>query len=239
MRFFCPPLYAGSAITNTNTSRKSNIYMYNPAGTDWEIQSSAFTESLKSQVINATANIIQLQTLNLKFSSAFGFGGSKGKIRITRNFDIIGLSVSTLLNSTLYSGSTLFNVGLAFRNTGLYNDLFDATGKFVSMEGFMNFNIQFEMQFTSRNSQLKTLISRIVIRNDENTNIPGALTQFQGIQYSSTQTFHEVVYYNASMKHIIDYGHYIYIESSHQFTTGTLGTLTAMEGTITIERNVL
>ena len=107
------------------------------------------------------------------------------------------------------------------------------------MEGFMNFNIQFEMQFTSRNSQLKTLISRIVIRNDENTNIPGALTQFQGIQYSSTQTFHEVVYYNASMKHIIDYGHYIYIESSHQFTTGTLGTLTAMEGTITIERNVL
>ena len=232
-------IYAGSAITNTNTSRKSNIYMYNPAGTDWEIQSSAFTESLKSQVINATANIIQLQTLNLKFSSAFGFGGSKGKIRITRNFDIIGLSVSTLLNSTLYSGSTLFNVGLAFRNTGLYNDLFDATGKFVSMEGFMNFNIQFEMQFTSRNSQLKTLISRIVIRNDENTNIAGALTQFQGIQYNSTQTFHEVVYYNASMKHIIDYGHYIYIESSHQFTTGTLGTLTAMEGTITIERNVL
>ena len=213
--------------------------MFNAAGTDYEIQSSAFTETLKSQVINATANIIQLQTLNLKFSSAFGFGGSTGKISITRNLDIIGLSGSTLSNSTLYSGGNLYNVGLGFRNTGLYNDLFDATGKFVSMEGFMNFNIIFEMNFTCRNASFRQLTSRIVIRNDENTNIPGAITLYQGYQYNTAQTFHEVIYYNVSMKHIINYGHYIYLDNAFNFTTSTLGTTSGMQGKITIERNVL
>jgi hypothetical protein len=228
-------VWIGSGTANAN-GRKSNINMLDATGNNWETQSSAFTETLKAQITSSSSSII---ILNNKFSSAFNFGGSKGKISITRNFDIIGLSVSTLSNSTLYIGENQYNVGLGFRNTGLYNDLFDASGKFVSMEGFMNFNIIFEMEFKCRNSSLNQLLSRIIIKNDENIIITGAITLFQGYKYNTAQTFHEVVYYNVSMKHIIDYGHYIYIETPFQFTTGTQGAITAMQGKITIERQVL
>ena len=95
------------------------------------------------------------------------------------------------------------------------------------------------MEFTSRNSSFKQLIPRIVIKNDENVVIPGAITLYQGYQYNTAQTFHEVIYCNVSMKHIIDYGHYIYLDNAFQFTTGTLGTTSGMQGKIIIERNVL
>jgi hypothetical protein len=48
----------------------------------------------------------------------------------------------------------------------------------------------------------------------------------------------ENIYYNTSMKHIIDYGHYIYLQHEFNFTTGTLGAY-AVFMKFTIERNPL
>ena len=154
--------------------------MLNSAGTVWETQSSAFTESLKTQITTSTTNTAtnttniatntnQIATINSKFSQAFGFGGSKGKIKFNANFDIIGSTIGTmfLANNTAYGPSYFtLNVGIYFRNAG-YTSLFDTGGKMISNETIMNCNMNFEMEFLCKNSAVNRLRSKIIIKNDE------------------------------------------------------------------------
>jgi hypothetical protein len=56
-------LRIGSTTANAN-GRKSNILMYDSSRNNWETQSSAFTEVLKSQISTNASNITALQTTN-------------------------------------------------------------------------------------------------------------------------------------------------------------------------------
>ncbi|MFN9904594.1 MAG: hypothetical protein ACK56F_00530, partial [bacterium] len=141
-----------------------------------------------------------------------------------------------LINGTVYTGATNYNVGLAFRQTGLYNSLFDSTGKFIGNE-ITNINLTFEMSFTSKNSVFRQLRSFFQILNDEGFAIDA--TQIQGLYYITAQNFNEAVYYSVGpFKCIIDYGQSINLNTNYDFTTGSEGTLTRMSRKITIERNV-
>ena len=114
--------------------------------------------------------------------------------------------------------------------------MFDSTGKFIGNE-ITNINLTFEMSFTSKNSVFRQLRSFFQIINDEGFAIDA--TQIQGLYYRTGQAFNEVVYYSVGpFKCIIDYGQSINLNTNHDFTTGTEGTLTRMSGKFTIERNV-
>jgi hypothetical protein len=224
--------------------------MLNSTGTVWETQSSAFTESLKTQITTSTTNTAtnttniatntnQIATINSRFSQAFGFGGSKGKIKFNANFDILGSAIGTmfLANNTVYGPSFFtLNVGIYFRNAG-YTDLFDASGKLISIDAIMNFNMTFEMEFLCKNSAVNRLRSKIVIRNVDSIEVDQ--TQFQGMQYNVPLTLNESIMYNVGpLKHLIDLGHSIYLVTEYDFTTQSEGTLTRMNGRFTIDRNV-
>jgi hypothetical protein len=230
INLLCNNVRVGSSTINPATGFRSNLFFLDSGGNNYIAQSSAFTEAIKNDVATSKA----------KFSSAFGFGGSKGKITLTKNFEIIGQAAGTtqLLTGAIYSGLTVYNVGLAFRSTGLYNDLFDSTGKYVSMEGLMNFNISVEINFTCKNSTVKSFRSYIQINNDEGGIVENTPTQ--GIWYRTTQTFHDVICYRVGpFKHLIDYGHSILLITNYDFTTSSEATLTRLVAKLTIERNVL
>jgi hypothetical protein len=62
-------LRIGSTTANSN-GRKSNILMYDSTGTSYETQSSAFTETLKSQIGANTSQITALQNSNSSLNSS-------------------------------------------------------------------------------------------------------------------------------------------------------------------------
>jgi hypothetical protein len=231
----CNNVRIGSGTINSSTGFYSNLYFLDSGGNNWIAQSSAFTEAIKSDVANSKA----------KFTSASSFGSNKGKISLIKSFEIIGQAAGTtqLLNSTAYIGGTNYNVGLAFRQTGLYNSLFDSTGKYVALDGKGNFSLSCEIGFLCKNSSFKSLRSYIQLQTDEFVNIENSLTQ--GVFYRTAQTFNETIYYNVNLnKFFMDYGvsgspAYIFLATNFDFTTGTEGTLTRMECKFTLERNVL
>ena len=146
--------------------------------------------------------------------------------------------MTSLANSTVYGPSSFsFNVGYHFYTNG-YTSLFNSAGKYISTDGFMNLGLSFEMQFTCKNSSVKRMMSKIVVKNDSAVEID--TTQYQGIEYRTAQTFNENIYYAVGpFKYIIDYGQYIYVVTDYEFTTGTEGTLTRMNGKFSMDRNVL
>ena len=91
-------VWVGSSVASAN-GRKSNINMLDASGNNWETQSSAFTETLKSSIITTSA----------KFTNASSFGVNKGKISLSRNFEIMGQT--SLANATTYKSGTAYNDG--------------------------------------------------------------------------------------------------------------------------------
>jgi hypothetical protein len=130
--------WVGSDTVNPLYQRKSNINMYNSTGDVWETQSSAFTEDLKQSVLSSA--------LRLNVSS---FGGNKGKIILTRRFQIMGQT--SILNGATYNNTTNYNVGAQLNAS--YPTLFDVNGKFVGSQS-MNFTISFQLGFLCKNSSI-------------------------------------------------------------------------------------
>ena len=213
--------WVGSSVAAGN-GRKSNINMYDATGA-WETQSSAFTETLKSSITSTSA----------KFSNASSFGGNKGKITLSRNFEIMGQT--SLANATTYNSGTSYNVGAQLNSS--YPTIFDTNGKFNGSET-MNFNISFELGFLCKTSSMKYFKSYIQILDTNGSPVDNTFTQ--GIDLISTgSTLHNVIYYSVGpFKHIILTGHQIILSTSYNFMTSNVGGY-AMEGRITIERNPL
>ena len=163
---------------------------------------------------------------------------SKGKIQFSANFDLLGAAIGTtsLLNNTTYGPSSFtLNVGIYLRNAG-YTDLFDTAGKFISLQGRMDFNMTFEIQFLSKDTAVSRIISKIIIQNDEF--IEKDQTQFQGIQYRIPFAFNDNIMYNVGpLKFLVDFGNYIKLVTEYDFMTQSEGTLTRMNGKFTINRN--
>ena len=204
--------------------------MLDAAGTTFEYQSSAFTETLKTQI---TTNQTNITSLTNKFSNTSSFGSDKGKITLSKNFEIMGQT--SLVNGQTYTGSGPYNVGLAFRNTGLHNDLFDTTGRFIGVD--MNFSISFEFGFLCKNSSIIIFKSYIQIANTAGANLDNSLTQ--GFHYNSGTTFNNILYFSIPpLKHIIKAGHQIFLNTSYAFTAGTQSPY-LMDAKFTIERNPL
>ena len=203
--------------------------MFNAAGTDWEIQSSAFTETLKTQITTTAA----------KFTNASAFGGNRGRITLLRGFDLIGrpFGTATLVANTLYSGTMNYNVGQNLQS--LYPDLFLSNGGFLNLESpTQHWSLSFEMSFVCKNSSMRILRTYIQVQNSAGAMIENTYTQ--GIHYRTAQTFNEIVYYNVGpLKHIISQGDRIFISTTYDFTTGTEGASTVLQGKFVIERNPL
>ena len=215
-------VWVGSSVAAAN-GRKSNINMLTSDGNNWETQSSAFTEILKSQI----------GTTSAKFTNASSFGVNKGKITLTRNFEIMGQT--SLAIATTYNSGTSYNVGAQLNSS--YPTIFDTNGKFNGSET-MNFNISFELGFLCKTSSMKYFKSYIQILDTNGSPVDNTFTQ--GIDLISTgSTLHNVIYYNVGpFKHIITTGHQIMINTSYNFTTSNTGGY-AMDSRITIERNPL
>ena len=199
-------------------------------GTTWETQASAFTETLKTQIATTAA----------KFTDASAFGQNKGRITMLRGFDLIGrpAGTTTLVANTVYTGSTNYNVGLNLQS--LWSQYFAANGGFLTTEGPSqhNWSLSFEMGFMCKNSTMRVLKTYIQVQNSSGVVIENTYTQ--GIHYRTAQTFNEIIYYNVGpLKHIINQGDRIFISTTYDFTTGSEGALTVMEGKFVIERNPL
>jgi hypothetical protein len=223
-------LYIGSETISPINGRKSNFLMLASDGTTWETQASAFTETLKTQISTTAA----------KFTDASAFGSNKGRIVMLRGFDLIGrpAGTTTLVANTLYSGATNYNVGLNLQS--LWSQYFAANGGFLTTEGPSqhNWSLSFEMGFMCKNSTMRVLKTYIQVQNSSGVVIENTYTQ--GIHYRTAQTFNEIVYYNVGpLKHIISQGDRIFISTTYDFTTGSEGALTVMEGKFVIERNPL
>jgi hypothetical protein len=222
-------IWVGSG-TAAGNGKYSNINMLDSGGQNWETQSSAFTETLKAQIGTSTANVT---TLNEKFATASSFGGSKGKITLSRNFQIMGQT--SLANGTTYNNSTAYNVGAQLQSQ--YPALFLSNGKYSGSEGDMNLSIYFEFGFLCKNSSMIIFKSYLSILDTDGALIDNSLTQ--GFHYNSGTTFNNILYFSIPpLKHIIKTGHQIILNTTYQFTTGTQGGY-AMDGKFTIERNPL
>ena len=102
----------------------------------------------------------------------------------------------------------------------------------------MNRGLSFELGFMCKNSSMRQLKTYVQIQDTNGAVIENTYTQ--GIHYRTAQTFIKIIYYNVGpMKHIITQGHQIFISTTYDFTTGSEGALTVMEGKFVIERNPL
>ena len=222
-------LYIGSETISPINGRKSNFLMLASDGTTWETQASAFTETLKTQIATTAA----------KFTNASAFGGNRGRITLLRGFDLIGrpFGTATLVANTLYSGTMNYNVGQNLQS--LYPDLFLSNGGFLNIESpTQDWSLSFELGFMCKNSTMRVLKTYIQVQNSAGNVIENTYTQ--GIHYRTAQTFNEIIYYNVGpLKHIINQGDRIFISTTYDFTTGSEGALTVMEGKFVIERNPL
>ena len=221
--------------------------MYNSTGTGWETQSSAFTESLKTQVLNSSTNYT---TINTKFTDVSTFWNSTGKRKIfTSTNAIIGLPdplPATSSYSNLTTGSSYYNVGILFYNGGL-TDIFFSNGRY-KLSTPMRFNISIELDFDSyiageppsgfgTSVPLKIMESRIRI-NDAGAEIDG--TMWSGLHLTGYIPSNKNIRYRLTINCIFYYGYEIILQTYYDFTTGTSGyTGARMAGTFILERQVL
>ena len=204
--------------------------MLDAGGQNWETQSSAFTETIKQQIITTTS----------KFTDASSFGGNLGKKKvIVNNFSIFGLgNITTLVNGTVYNNNTqYFNIGLLFYNNGL-SEYFNSNGTYIYPTN-VNFSFSFEMEFLTKSSNVVYVQSRFNLRNST-TGLEEDGTLYQGIYLNSASTTNEYIRYRVGpLKYIMTQNRSIYLQNMYNFSCGSIGNQTAISGHFTIERNPL
>lgn len=105
-------LRVGATTANAN-GRKSNILMYNSTGDNWETQSSAFTETLKTQIGTNASNITILQNSNSSLNSSI---------------------------SALQESDTAQNLTIAFQTTQI-DELYEIAGGLINSDTSQNTKI--------------------------------------------------------------------------------------------------
>jgi hypothetical protein len=225
----------GSITLNTNTvwlsggtaagnGRYSNINMLNAAGTGWETQSSAFTDTLKGQI---TTNQTNITTLTNRLNDISNFGIIRGYLSGSQ---IAGRVIPFTVSTVYALQTTIINIGLYNYNSG-YTSFFNSIGQCILTNCYIN--IKFECQFQSGNTGINTLRSRIKQNN-------GATlydqTYFQGVKYNSNQTFNNTLHYEVYMKMNPANGSLFYLDTESFFTTSSDGASASIIGVITITR---
>ena len=238
-------VWVGSSTAAAN-GRKSNIIMCD-SSSNWETQSSAFTETLKTQLTSASTNYT---TINSKFTDVASFWSNTGKYKtyVSTNA-LIGLSDPLPSNSSysnIASGTpTYFNVGLYLYSNGL-SSIFGNTGRFM-LSTPMRFNISIEIDFDSclggeptggtTGVGIKILESRIRI-NNAGTEIDG--TMWSGLHLSGYISSNKNVRYRLTINCIMYYGYEIIFQTYYDFNTGISSyTGAKLSATFILERQVL
>jgi hypothetical protein len=200
--------------------------MLDATGNNYEYQSSAFTEAIKTNIT----------TMSNKFSQQSSFGTS-GKITfLYYNFSFIGQNVTVLANNTPYVNSTLLDVGLVLRNSGGYTSLFDTTGRLIAGSEAYNLNISVEIAVQTNTANVKSLRSYIQLKNGA-ANLDNSLTQ--GVRYRTAQNFHDVIYYSTiPLKYLFPANSLYSIILATTYDFATLTGPTACEVKFILERNV-
>jgi hypothetical protein len=234
-------VWVGSGTANAN-GRKSNINMYDATGTSWETQSSAFTETLKTQLISNTN----------KFTDASSFyNRGKYKTAIVSNV-VIGLAdplpqSKNYNNYTPTNNSNSFNASQYFSQSASLSSIFDSSGKFSSSTP-MRFNVSVEMEFDTHLNTIpsgttgvgiKVLESRLRINNSVGSEIDG--TYWQGLNLSGYISSNKYVRYRLTINHIFYTGDQIILQSNYDFNTASSPSYVGarMTAMFILERQVL
>jgi hypothetical protein len=223
-------LWVGSGTANAN-GRKSNIKMLDENGT-WEIQSSAFTEELKTKVLGS--------------SNPKSFNNGTGKIEfIAASFWWLNqaYNLTTLLPSTNYTNFAYASercIGEWLNSFG-YASMFDATGAYL-LNDKPNLTLIFEMDFTSNFTAVQALCSKVIVKNNAGTTLTE--TFFQGIRKNVFGGVLDInnmsIYYTTTpLRHILNQGDRIYVATQHYIITPNSASIDTvkMSGKFSIHAN--
>jgi hypothetical protein len=203
--------------------------MLDATGT-WEIQSSAFTEELKTKLLGLGPN-------------PKSFNNGTGKIEfVAASFWWIGqvYNVTALAASTLYQPFGYMakkNVGEWLYAFG-YAHMFGSNGAYLLTDN-PNLTLIFEMDFASNFSSVQALCSRVIVENSAGTVL--CETLFAGYRYNSERDTHNMnMYYNtAPLRHILNQGDKIFVDTAHNILTPNSATIASvtMKGKFSIHAN--
>jgi hypothetical protein len=144
-------LYLGSGTANSN-GFYSNLRMLDPTGNNWETQSRAFTESLRSSlvVLQPVAIAVKQEIIRIDIPTT---GASNG------NVVILGRT-QTLTPSTNYTNSVYaFNLGLFLYNNG-GSAYFNSSGQWI-YNAKQRVSVQFDITFNSLSTGIKIFTTRL------------------------------------------------------------------------------
>jgi hypothetical protein len=221
-------LWVGSGTANAN-GRKSNIKMMDVNGT-WEIQSSAFTEEIKTKLLGLVPNpkIYNNGTGKIEIA-AFSFWW------IGQAYNVTNLAASTHYQPSGYLGKK--NVGELLYAFG-YAHMFGSNGAYL-LTDTPNLTFVFEMDFASNFSSVQALCSRVIVENSAGTAL--SETFFAGYRFNSERDTHNmnIYYHTAPLRHILNQGDRIYVATQHYIITPNSASIDTvkMSGKFSIHAN--
>jgi hypothetical protein len=208
--------------------------MLNSAGTAWETQSSAFTDTLKQQITTNQTNIAT-NTTNI---TALQTSLTNSKTSIARinysngNSFLLGRS-TTLTANTNYSTLTFtLKVGPLLYSSG-YSAFFNSNGNWI-YNSSQRVNFQFDMEFNGLDTGIKAMVSRFTVTSSTGT----ALIQSsrQGVRFNAGtgNPLYTTLYYSTgNFVFDISYGDIVSIETENWFSTSSLGAGVTTTGNLT------
>jgi len=164
-------LYVGSTTTdNPTTGLPSNIFMRNAFNTAWEVQSRAFTETLRASVFTSDAAVTSWNTM---FQQPI--------VRITTNtgnVDILGRTTTLTPSFNYPTQSTVLDLGILMYNNG-YTSYFNSSGQWI-YNGLLTQRVcvQYDITFNSGQTGIKAFVCRIL------TSAPAGNSRRQGVRYN-------------------------------------------------------
>jgi hypothetical protein len=222
-------LRIGSTTQNANGFYSNILFSIDNTFTNFETQSSAFTETLKTQITTSTTNYT---SINTRLNDARDFTVNVG---VQTGFNAIGRT--SLANNTAYgTATTLLDVGVLLNSS--YPTLFDSGGSYIGASP-ARYELLFYNEYLCLNSSVRQCRSRIRIYSSANTNSGswGDNSGFGGVDYQVNSTLNSAIIYNtAPFKFDFVTGHKIRVETVWMATTSSLGTANTMLGRFYMHR---
>ena len=199
-------VWVGNSYIPAGNGRCSNINMLNSNATAWETQSSAFTETLKGQILTNQTNITALTT---RLDNVSNFGIIRGYLSGSQ---IAGRTIPFTASTVYGLQSTLINIGLFTYGSG-YTAYFNSIGACILTNCFLN--VKFQLWYECHYTGINTMRSRI---KHDNWTTPYDKTLFQGVKYNGNQTFNDNLHYEVNLKINTANGKLIYLDTESYFT---------------------
>jgi hypothetical protein len=184
----------------------------------WETQSSAFTETLKDKLLNASnSKLFNNNTGKIEFIAASLWW-------VGQAYNVINFAPSTLYQPTGTAAKK--NVGEWLYAFG-YSHMFGSNGGYL-LNDYPNLTLVFEMDFASNFSSVQALCSRVIVESSGGNVL--CETFFAGYRYNSERDTHNMnMYYStAPLRHILKQGDKIFVDTVHNILTPNSTTIASV-----------